>query len=206
MVHGLTLELLKRIELASTETTIELVNVTPADLGFDPEINLFTEPGIFNPHGTFFSFRDIYSRAAEVGLDLVPAEAGPQLSIQYGHQAEPAEVVMGMEPIWYPETLADLDSLVTNAQLPEEEVLSKLYLRCNMRFDGFPDAVRNMRLRDFSSASGGTPIVLACFCLYVSSVKLGRGRGFLGTEYVKRPLPGAFKCPAHWVFTRRRRN
>jgi len=76
-------DILKKTTLAPAETEIELVLVTVADLGF-----------------TKATRRDaIYDRAKELGLDLVPAEVGPQLRLQYLDQSMDDWMVMAMEPI-----------------------------------------------------------------------------------------------------------
>jgi hypothetical protein len=76
-------DILKKITLADAETEIELVLVSVADLGF-----------------TKATRRDaIYDRAKELGLDLVPAEAGPQLRLQYTDQPMNEWMLMAMEPI-----------------------------------------------------------------------------------------------------------
>ena len=76
-------DILKKITLADTETEIELVLVTVADLGF-----------------TKATRRDaIYNRAKELGLDLVPAEVGPQLRLAYTDQPMGEWLLMAMEPI-----------------------------------------------------------------------------------------------------------
>lgn len=76
-------DILKKTTLASAETEIELVLVTVSDLGF-----------------TKATRRDaIYDRAKELGLDLVPAEVGPQLRLQYNDQPLNEWMIMAMEPI-----------------------------------------------------------------------------------------------------------
>lgn len=76
-------DILKKITLADAETEIELVLVSVADLGF-----------------TKATRRDaIYDRAKELGLDLVPAEAGPQLGLAYSDQPMGEWMLMAMEPI-----------------------------------------------------------------------------------------------------------
>ena len=76
-------QILKKTALAETETEIELVLVTVAELGFEKATR-----------------RDaIYDRAKELGLDLVPAEAGPQLRRQYANQPMNEWMVMAMEPV-----------------------------------------------------------------------------------------------------------
>ena len=76
-------QILKKTPLAETEMEIELVLVSVADLGF-----------------TKATSRDaIYDRAKELGLDLVPAEVGPQLRLAYTNQPMNEWMVMAMEPI-----------------------------------------------------------------------------------------------------------
>lgn len=62
---------------------VELVVVSVADLGFK---NTATR-------------KDIYARANELGLDLCPAEVGPQLRLQYTDQPKGEWLIIGMEPI-----------------------------------------------------------------------------------------------------------
>jgi hypothetical protein len=76
-------QIFKKTAIAEIETHIELVLVTVAELGF-----------------TKATRRDaIYDRAKELGLDLVPAEVGPQLRLQYTDQPLNEWMVMAMEPI-----------------------------------------------------------------------------------------------------------
>ncbi len=83
-------QILKKTAIAETETEIELVLVTVAELGFNKATR-----------------RDaIYDRAKELGLDLVPAEAGPQLRRQYTDQPMDEWMVMAMEPV--PDSDGDL--------------------------------------------------------------------------------------------------
>lgn len=70
--------------VAETETEVELVLVTVADLGFQDR----TRRG------------DIYARAREFDLDLVPAEAGPQLRLQYTDQPMGESIFVGMDPVF----------------------------------------------------------------------------------------------------------
>ena len=71
--------------VSNTRTQVTLVNISVADLGFKGGA----------------SYPDIYKRAQELGLQLAPAEVGPQLRLQY---LEPsyAEVDMyiGISPIF----------------------------------------------------------------------------------------------------------
>ncbi len=56
--------------LASQETTVDLVNISVADLGFTEQTNI----------------KDVYARAIELGLSPCPAEVGPQLRLQHADQ------------------------------------------------------------------------------------------------------------------------
>lgn len=69
--------------VAPEETELKLVRVTVAELGFE---NGATRA-------------DIYARAEEFGLDLCPAEVGPQLRLQYADQLTDEYLLVGMEPI-----------------------------------------------------------------------------------------------------------
>ena len=71
--------------VATEETEIDLVVVTVAELGFK---NGATR-------------EQIYARAKERGLDLCPAEVGPQLRLQYKDQPTGEWLVIGMEPITF---------------------------------------------------------------------------------------------------------
>lgn len=60
-------------KVADEETEIDLVKVTAAELGFKKGAR-----------------RDqIYERAQKLGLELCPAEVGPQLRLQYQHRFHP---------------------------------------------------------------------------------------------------------------------
>jgi hypothetical protein len=69
--------------VAAEETELDLVVVSVADLGFK---NRPTR-------------EKIYARAKELGLDLCPAEVGPQLRLQYKDHPNDEWLVIGMEPI-----------------------------------------------------------------------------------------------------------
>jgi len=77
------------------EVEVELVNETIAGLGFKG----------LNSRGrpiTGASSRELYSRAKDLGLDLCPAEVGPQLCRQYSNHPNvglPSVLVIGMNPI-----------------------------------------------------------------------------------------------------------
>lgn len=78
-------KVLKNTPLAETETKIELVLVSVADLGF-------TKGALQGA---------IYKRAKKLGLDLVPAEVGPQPRLAYRDQSEDDDwwPLIGMKPI-----------------------------------------------------------------------------------------------------------
>ncbi len=68
---------------SETETEVDLVNISVADLGFKNSATL----------------RDIYVRAQELGLQLCPAEVGPQLRLQYKDQPDDEWLRIAIEPI-----------------------------------------------------------------------------------------------------------
>ena len=75
--------ILDKITLASTPTTLNLVVVSNADLGFSKGA----------------TFAETCAKAKEFGLDLCPAEVGPQLRIQYKNQPRGEWLIVAMEPI-----------------------------------------------------------------------------------------------------------
>ena len=93
-VGHIAAEWLNKITLAPVETEIGLVNVSARELGFE------------NPTG----IAEIYTRAAELGLDLVPAETGPQLRLQYADQPQGEDLAMGMKLLRF--APAELETLV----------------------------------------------------------------------------------------------
>ena len=68
---------------AAAESTLGLVVASVADLGFN--------------HGA--TLKEIYARAKELGLELCPAEVGPQLRLQYPDQPRGEWLFIAMEPI-----------------------------------------------------------------------------------------------------------
>ena len=68
---------------ASTIRDLELVLLSAADLGVESESSL----------------ADVYNRARQVGLQLCPAEAGPQLRLAYRDQPRGEALHIAMEPI-----------------------------------------------------------------------------------------------------------
>ena len=71
-------------KLASIKTEVDLVVVSPAELGLTAEL---------------VSLRDIYDRAEKLGLRLAPAEVGPALRLQYLDQPIGEFLHIGMKPI-----------------------------------------------------------------------------------------------------------
>jgi hypothetical protein len=70
-------------KVSETEQDVELVNVSVLELGFK--------------QGACYA--DICKRALELGLDLCPAEVGPQLRLQWKDQPKGTFVVVAMEAI-----------------------------------------------------------------------------------------------------------
>ncbi|MBI2054119.1 MAG: hypothetical protein HYT36_02200 [Candidatus Staskawiczbacteria bacterium] len=69
--------------VSGTEKIVDLALFTVAELGFKDGARL----------------ANIYARAQELGLELAPAEVGPQLRLQYVDQPNREYLVIGMEPI-----------------------------------------------------------------------------------------------------------
>lgn len=69
--------------VAAKETEVCLVKVTVAELGFKDGA----------------TYREICQRAKELGLDLCPAEVGPQLRLQYQDQPMGEWLIVAMEAI-----------------------------------------------------------------------------------------------------------
>lgn len=68
--------------LTPKERKVDLVRITPQDLGF--------HDGAYRT--------DIYKRALSLGLELCPLEVGPQLRLQYVDQPKLESLQIGMEP------------------------------------------------------------------------------------------------------------
>lgn len=66
------------------ETNVELVNLSPAQLGFTSDT---------------VTLGNVYARAQQLGFELAAAEVGPQLRIQYFDQPIGEFLIIGMEPI-----------------------------------------------------------------------------------------------------------
>ncbi|MDP3991851.1 MAG: hypothetical protein Q8P66_03080 [Candidatus Colwellbacteria bacterium] len=69
--------------LATEKTEVNLVRLSVAELGFPGSVTL----------------RKIYARAQKQGLNLCPAEVGPQLRLQYADQSHREWFTVAMEPI-----------------------------------------------------------------------------------------------------------
>ena len=76
-------DILKKIALVPAGMELELVNVSVRELGFKDGATR----------------EQIYSRAKELGFDLVPAIVGPLLRMLYKNQPMGEWLLMGMEPI-----------------------------------------------------------------------------------------------------------
>jgi hypothetical protein len=68
---------------ADEETEVDLVVLSVAELGFKDGA----------------ARKDIYKQALKLGLELCPAEVGPQLRLQYNNQPKGEWLFIGMEPI-----------------------------------------------------------------------------------------------------------
>ncbi|MCX6722178.1 MAG: hypothetical protein NTY04_03235 [Candidatus Staskawiczbacteria bacterium] len=69
--------------VATKETEVDLVAVTVAELGFKDGADR----------------KDVYAKAQQLGLQLCPAEVGPQLRLQYKFQHHETGFIIGMKPI-----------------------------------------------------------------------------------------------------------
>ncbi len=76
-------DILKKTPVVKEPSSVNLVVVSVADLGF--------------PQGAKGS--EIYDKALSLGLQLCPAEVGPQLRLQYPDQAAGGWILVAMEPI-----------------------------------------------------------------------------------------------------------
>lgn len=82
-ISGWADDLLNKFTPNDSNLEVDLVNVLVANLGLKNSATL----------------RDIYKRARELGLQLCPAEIGPQLRLQYQNQPNDEWLRIGMEPI-----------------------------------------------------------------------------------------------------------
>ena len=85
-VGGQAAEILARpaFIVSSRETDVELVLVSPVQLGFTSDT---------------VTLGDVYARARQLGFELAAAEVGPQLRMQYLDQPIGEFLIIGMEPI-----------------------------------------------------------------------------------------------------------
>jgi len=81
-VHDMLID--PRFVVVAEKQELDLALVLVADLGFDKPVR---------------SFRQIYKRASEFGLELCPTEVGPQLRLQYKNQPDGEHLWIAMEPI-----------------------------------------------------------------------------------------------------------
>jgi len=85
-VGGQAAEILARptFTISSHTATVELVNLSPTQLGFMSDT---------------VTLSGVYARAQQLGFELAAAEVGPQLRIQYFDQPIGEFLIIGMEPI-----------------------------------------------------------------------------------------------------------
>ncbi|MBH5372986.1 hypothetical protein HZZ16_33785 [Bradyrhizobium sp. CNPSo 4016] len=85
-VGGQAAEILARptFTVSSQKTNVELVHLSPAQLGFTFDT---------------VTLANVYARAQQLGFRLAAAEVGPQLRIQYFDQPVGEFLIIGMEPI-----------------------------------------------------------------------------------------------------------
>lgn len=76
-------DILKKVQVAPEPTEVEIVVATVAELGF---LSGATR-------------QQIYDKALSLGLELLPAEVGPQMRLQYQNQPNEEWILIGMEPI-----------------------------------------------------------------------------------------------------------
>jgi len=77
--------------IAAKEAEVNLAVVSVLDLGFNEVVKPWDIKGA--------KLKDIYKRAQERGLQLCPAEVGPQLRLQYACQPRGEWLIVAMEPI-----------------------------------------------------------------------------------------------------------
>jgi hypothetical protein len=82
-VRGSPDDVLGKVDLASEESTVDLVVLSVEELGFPNEAR----------------YDQICARAKQLGLDLCPAEVGPQLRLQYADQPKREFLHIAMEAI-----------------------------------------------------------------------------------------------------------
>ena len=70
--------------LAARRNELDLITVTAEQLGFQTEA---------------VQLHDVYARAQQLGFELAPPEAGPQLRLQYADQPSGEFLIVGMGPL-----------------------------------------------------------------------------------------------------------
>jgi hypothetical protein len=83
VVSKLGKPLLDKMAVAEKESTIELIKIQAQDLGFKARVDRVK----------------LFAAADNAGLALVPAEAGPQLALQYADQPKGETIFIAMEPL-----------------------------------------------------------------------------------------------------------
>lgn len=76
--------------VAGAESEIDLVVLPMTELGFNFEDEDASER---------ITYEQVYKRARELGLDLLPAEVGPRLRLEYKDQPENEWILIATEPI-----------------------------------------------------------------------------------------------------------
>ncbi|TFG35468.1 MAG: hypothetical protein E4H47_01410 [Parcubacteria group bacterium] len=85
----------KSFKVTTREAEVDLVNVATFELGFKKHTSL----------------AEIYRRAKDLGLELCPAEVGPQLTLQYEGQYEGEWIIIAMDPVLLPDGTLELFSV-----------------------------------------------------------------------------------------------
>jgi len=74
----------RRLLIQKTKTDVDLAVLSAAELGVESDES---------------SLSDVYERARQVGLELCPAEVGPQLRLDYHNQPLGEALDIAMEPV-----------------------------------------------------------------------------------------------------------
>lgn len=82
-ISGYAYDLLEKVEYQNKKQSVDLVVLTPADLGFT----------------SYPTTTELFARAKEQGYDLCPAEIGPRLRAQYKDQPNGEWLSIANEPI-----------------------------------------------------------------------------------------------------------
>ncbi len=96
--HEFVQQMLKRTHIIPLKRTVELVCVTPRELGME----LLPNPklrGDRSKNDPGICYADICARAYEKGLELCPAETGPQLRLQFLDQPLQETLRVASEPV-----------------------------------------------------------------------------------------------------------